>query len=40
MVEIVMVTHAGMPTEEFEKVVKDWLVTARHPKFKWTYSHS
>jgi haloacid dehalogenase-like hydrolase len=30
--EIVMVTHAGMTTEEFEKIVKDWIATARHPK--------
>jgi len=30
--EIVMVTHAGMTTAEFERVVKDWLATARHPK--------
>ncbi|MFO1305519.1 MAG: HAD family hydrolase [Burkholderiales bacterium] len=30
--EIVMVTHAGMTTEEFEKIVKEWLATAKHPK--------
>ena len=30
--EIVMVTHAGMTTDEFEKIVKDWIATARHPK--------
>jgi len=30
--EIVMVTHAGMTTTEFEKIVKDWIATARHPK--------
>ena len=38
MVEIVMGTHAGMTTEEFEKIVKDWLATARHPKFKRPYT--
>ena len=32
LLEIVMATHAGMTTEEFEKTVKDWLATARHPK--------
>ena len=32
--EIVMATHAGMSTEEFEKIVKDWIATAKHPKFK------
>ena len=30
--EIVMATHAGMTTEEFEKVVADWIATAKHPK--------
>ena len=34
MVEIVMATHAGMTTVEFEQVVKDWLATTRHPKTK------
>ena len=37
-VEIVMATHAGMTTEEFEKIVKDWLATARHPKFNRPYT--
>ena len=31
VVEIIMVTHAGMTTAEFETIVKDWIVTARHP---------
>ncbi len=30
--EIVMATHAGMTTEEFAKIVGDWIATARHPK--------
>jgi hypothetical protein len=30
--EIVMATHAGMTTEEFEQIVKDWIATAKHPK--------
>jgi phosphoglycolate phosphatase-like HAD superfamily hydrolase len=38
MVEIVMATHAGMTTEEFEQIVKDWLATAMHPKFKRPYT--
>jgi hypothetical protein len=38
MLEIVMTTHAGMITEEFEKIVKGWLATARHPKFKRSYT--
>lgn len=32
LMEIVMTTHAGMTTEEFEKIVKDWMATAKHPK--------
>lgn len=36
--EIVMVTHAGMTTEEFEQIVKDWLATAKHPKFKQPFT--
>ncbi len=32
LLEIVMATHAGMTTVEFEQIVKDWLSTARHPK--------
>ena len=30
--EIVMATHAGMTTEAFEKIVRDWITTAKHPK--------
>jgi hypothetical protein len=30
--EIVMATHAGMTTEEFEAIVRDWVVAAKHPK--------
>jgi hypothetical protein len=33
-VEIVMATHAGMTTAEFEQIVKDWIATARHPTTK------
>ncbi len=32
IVEIVMATHAGMTTDEFEQIVAAWLVTAKHPK--------
>jgi hypothetical protein len=32
--KIIMVTHAGMTTAEFEKIVTDWIATAKHPKFK------
>ena len=33
LLELVMATHAGMTTEEFEQIVKDWLNTAKHPRF-------
>jgi hypothetical protein len=32
LVEMAMATHAGMTTEEFEKIVTDWIATAKHPK--------
>jgi phosphoserine phosphatase len=32
LVEMVMATHAGMTTEEFEKIVSDWITTAKHPE--------
>ena len=38
LVELVMATHAGMTTEEFEKIVTDWLATARHPRFNRPYT--
>jgi phosphoglycolate phosphatase-like HAD superfamily hydrolase len=34
ILEIVMATHAGMTTEEFETIVKQWVATAKHPRFK------
>lgn len=38
MLEIVMDTHAGMTTEAFEKVVKGWIATAKHPATKRLYT--
>ena len=38
MAELIMATHAGMTTEEFQKIVIDWFATARHPKFKRPYT--
>lgn len=31
LLEMAMATHAGMTTEEFEQIVKDWIATAKHP---------
>ena len=38
LIQLVMASHAGMTTDEFEQIVTDWLVKARHPKFKRPYS--
>lgn len=38
VVKLVMATHAGMTTDEFDKVVADWLATARHPTLKRPYT--
>jgi phosphoserine phosphatase len=38
LVELVMATHAGMSTEDFEKICVGWLKTARHPRFKRPYT--
>jgi phosphoglycolate phosphatase-like HAD superfamily hydrolase len=32
LLEMVMATHAGITTDEFEKIVTDWITTAKHPK--------
>jgi len=36
--ELTSVTHAGLTTDEFDKIVTDWLATARHPRFKRAYT--
>jgi phosphoglycolate phosphatase-like HAD superfamily hydrolase len=33
LIELLMATHSGMTTEEFEEIVKNWITTARHPRF-------
>ena len=38
LLELIMVTHAGMTNDDFEKVVTDWLATARDPRFKRPYT--
>jgi len=32
LLELVMATHAGMTTEEFSKIVNEWISIAKHPK--------
>jgi haloacid dehalogenase-like hydrolase len=32
IVELMMATHTGMTTAEFEQIVKEWIAAAKHPK--------
>lgn len=32
LLEMAMATHAGLTTGEFEKIVREWIATARHPQ--------
>lgn len=38
LLELIAASHGGMTTVAFEKIVKDWLATARHPRFKRPYT--
>ncbi|HMO63789.1 MAG TPA: HAD family hydrolase [Verrucomicrobiota bacterium] len=38
LLEMAMATHAGMTTEEFEKIVNDWITTAKHPTTQRPYT--
>lgn len=38
MVDMLIATHAGTTTEEFNKIVKDWIATSRHPKTNQPYT--
>lgn len=38
LLELVMATHAGNTTDEFEAIVKDWIKTAKHPTTKRPYT--
>ena len=37
LMEIIMTSHTGMTTTEFEKIVEEWINTARHPKSNKLY---
>jgi len=37
LAKLIMATHAGMTTDEFSQTVRDWLKTARHPRFHRPY---
>jgi len=34
LMDIVGTTHSGLTTEEFEKIVREWIATAKHPATK------
>ncbi|MGO7836160.1 HAD family hydrolase [Rhizobium johnstonii] len=38
LVELIMTTHAGMTSSDFQKIVTDWLASARDPKFNRPYT--
>jgi phosphoglycolate phosphatase-like HAD superfamily hydrolase len=38
LLEIVAATHTGMTTEEFTATVKEWMQTARHPRYQRPYN--
>ncbi|CAB1060045.1 Arylsulfatase (EC [Olavius sp. associated proteobacterium Delta 1] len=38
LVELIMATSAGMTADAFARVVKDWLATAKHPRFNRPYT--
>jgi phosphoserine phosphatase len=38
LMQLMAATHAGMTVEQFQKIVTDWLATARQPRFKRPYT--
>jgi phosphoserine phosphatase len=38
LLDMAMATHAGMSSEEFAVIARDWLATARHPKTRRLYT--
>jgi phosphoglycolate phosphatase-like HAD superfamily hydrolase len=38
IMQILVATHTGMTTDEFEQIVRDWITTARHPTTKRLYT--
>jgi phosphoglycolate phosphatase-like HAD superfamily hydrolase len=38
LMQIMAVSHSGMTTEEFAKIVAPWFATARHPRFNRPYT--
>ncbi len=38
LLQLVMATHAGTTPAQFQQIVRDWLATARHPRFNRPYT--
>ncbi len=38
LVDLVTATHAGMTSDEFAALVRDWIATAKHPRFDRPYT--
>jgi haloacid dehalogenase-like hydrolase len=38
VMQLVMASHAGMTTQEFETIVEDWIASSEHPKFARPYT--
>jgi phosphoserine phosphatase len=38
LLELIVATHAGMTTDEFERVGKAWFASAKHPRFNRPYT--
>lgn len=38
LLDMAMATHAGMSSDEFAAIARDWLATARHPKSRRPYT--
>ncbi|HVT88251.1 MAG TPA: HAD family hydrolase [Tepidisphaeraceae bacterium] len=38
LLQIVAATHAGMTTDEYARLVREWIDTARHPKYNRSYT--
>jgi phosphoserine phosphatase len=38
LIELVMATHAGLTTDQFNKIVSDWFATAKNPKTDKPYT--
>jgi len=38
LIELILATHAGMTTDEFNDIVQHWFATAKHPKYGRPYT--